>query len=226
MLKEIHDQLLAEKPEDAQHDKATCPFCGESSDADDTGIQGGSESVKTYTEDEYNSVLAQVSALEAKLSELEGAQHDSEVEAKIVEIKAAKDENAELQSQLDTALLEAEAAKGERDKVLEYLTEVQAEADKAAEIAQRRDERIALVKEQTSFPESRIEERADAWAAMDEAAFAAALEDWKTIAPKSNGKIPDVSTALSSSRDDQAGTDALREVLGLRDRGIDARTIV
>lgn len=227
MLKEIHDQLLAEKPEDAQHDEATCPFCnGEMSDAVDH--QGGSEPVtKTYTEDEYDSVLAKVSALEAKLAEFEGAQQESEVEAKIAEIKAeAQALNADLQTKLDTALLEAEAAKSEKEKVLEYLTQVQADADKAAEIAARRDERIALVKEQTSFPESRIEERADAWAAMDEAAFTAALDDWKTIAPKTtNGKIPDVSTALSASRDDQASTDALREVLGLRDRGIDARAV-
>jgi hypothetical protein len=227
VLKEIHDQLLAEKPEDAQHDEATCLWCkGEFSSAVDTEIQGGSESVKTYTEDEYNSVLVKVSALETKLSELEGAQQESVVEAKIGEIKAQTEAQvAELQTKLDTAVLEAEAAKSEKDKVLEYLADVKTEADKAEETARLREERVATVKEQTSFPDSRIEERADAWASMDEAAFEAALEDWKAIAPKTNGKIPDVSTSLSASRDDQAGSDALREVLALRDRGIDARTV-
>lgn len=230
MLKELHDQLLLEKPESAEHDEATCPFCNgvELPDATDNGIQGGSESVKTYTEEEYDSVLAQVSALEAKLSELQGAQQESVVEAKIAEIKAETDgQVAEIQSKLDTAVLEAEAAKSEKDEVLAYLTEVEAEATRAEEVAKLRDERVAMVKEQTSFPESRITERADAWAAMDEDAFAASLEDWKAIAPKKEGDstIPDTSSALSASRDDQTEGNVLREVLALRDQGIDPRSI-
>lgn len=238
VLKELHDQLLEERPESAEHVEAECPFCNELETSGANDEQQG-DSVKTYTEDEYNSVLAQVADLETKVGELSAARQESEIESKIVEIKAQheaqlaelqqrlEDQVAELQAQLDTTVLEAQAAKDEKDEIVSYLVDLEAESTRAQELARLQESRVALVKEQTSFPESRITERASAWAAMDEEAFMAALEDWKSIAPKaaSQEDIP-VSTAMTASHSDKPSGSVLRDVLGLRFQNIDPRKLI
>jgi DNA repair exonuclease SbcCD ATPase subunit len=227
VLKELHDRLLAAKPEGASHDESTCPVCTPSvtPEAAHEDQQGGS--MKTYTEDEYNSLLVQVADLESKVKELEGVRAESEVEARVAEAKAQFDSQVEdLQAQLDTAVLEAKTAQDEKANLIAYFEELKAHEERAAEIASLREQRIARVKEVASFPEDHIAARADAWAALDEEHFEALVADWAAIAKKeSNGEIP-VETAMVASRSDNPSKDdALRDVLRFRFQGIDTRTV-
>lgn len=186
--------------------------------------------MKTYTEEEYNALLAQVADLETKVNELDSVRQESEAEAKIAEAKAQFEAQvSDLQAQLDTAVLEAQAAKDEKDAVLTYFDQLKAEEEEASRIAALREERIEKVKEVASFPDDYIAARADAWAALDEEAFEAALADWKAIASKA-GVTPEVvptTTAMTASRDttNQPQGGSLREVLNLRFQGVDTRAV-
>lgn len=228
MLKELHDRLLEMKPEGASHDASDCPVCnGTVTDSEHSNEDPQGGTLKTYTEDEYNALLAQVADLEAKVNELDGARQESEVEARIAEAKAAADAEVEdLQSKLDTAVLEAQAAKDERDQIVAYFEQLKADEEAAEQIAALREERIGRVKEVASFPDDYIAARADAWAALDEEAFEAALADWKAIANKGGDPVP-ATTAMTASRDttNQPQGGSLREVLSFRFQGVDPRTV-
>lgn len=228
VLTELHDRLLAIKPEQASHDAESCEFCNgtfvEPEHANDVSTGG---LMKTYSEDEYNTLLAQVADLEAKVNELESVRQESAMEAKIAEVTTQFEAQvSDLQTQLDTATLEVQAAKDERDGVIAYFEALQAEADQAAAAAAVRDERVARVKEVASFPDDHVAARADAWAALDEEAFEALLADWKAIASKGEGTQVPVATAMQASRDtNQAQGGSLREVMHLRFEGVDTRSV-
>lgn len=231
MLKELHDRLLEVKPEGASHDAASCPVCNGTATVEHANDISHGGSVKTYTEDEFNAVLAQVADLEAKVKELDGVRLESAAEAKIAEAQAQADAKvADLQSQLDAAVLEAQAAKQEKEATVAYLEAQQAEADRAAQVAALREERIAKVKEVASFPDEYIESRADAWAALDEEAFEAHLADWKAIGSKpaadATSEALPADTAMKASRETTTTrSGSLREVLGFRFQGVDTRAI-
>jgi hypothetical protein len=234
VLKDLHDALLEERPEGVEHDSLNCPLCGdvpvETASADPTGGKVSDE--KTYTEAEYTQLVAQVSSLEAQIAELTKAAEVEAIDARIAEAKADLEAQvADLQSKLDTAVLEAEASRTELDNVLSFLASEQAAAEEAAALEARREERIAKVKEVASFPDDYLETNAERFAAMSDEAFEAALEDWKTIAPKTE-KVEEEgellpSTAMTASRTTTTNTDKslLREVMSLRDHGVDVRTI-
>jgi hypothetical protein len=230
-LATIHDWMLEGKPEGASHDAPSCPICTPTGEvAGENTPNGGSVSDKTYTEDEYNTVLAKVTDLEAKVANLTAAAETSEVDVKVAAAKAELEAQiADLQSKLDTATLEAEAAKKENEKFTAWLAGEAEAAAQAAELATRKESRIAQVKEAASFPDEYLEANADRFAAMSDETFAAALEDWKTIAPKgdsttTNGKDDIPSTdALTAARSDTPNI--LSEVMGLRLQGVDTRTV-
>lgn len=231
MLKELHDRLLEMMPEGASHDAASCGVCnGEFAESELAHEIPEGGTLKTYTEEEYNALLAQVADLETKVNELDSVRQESEAEAKIAEAKAQFEAQvSDLQAQLDTAVLEAQAAKDEKDAVLTYFDQLKAEEEEASRIAALREERIEKVKEVASFPDDYIAARADAWAALDEEAFEAALADWKAIASKA-GVTPEVvptTTAMTASRDttNQPQGGSLREVLNLRFQGVDTRAV-
>lgn len=252
MLKELHDRLMANRPGDAVHDPDDCPFCGEVAEA----ITEAEEVSVSYTEEELKTkvdeaiaaatkeLLAKVQELEsvknaketeakdlqAKVEELEGVKSASEVEAKIAEAKAEMETKvSEIQAQLDTAVLEGEKAKTELAEVVAWL-EAEAKAqEQQAQLASRRDERLAKVAEVASFPKEYVESNADRWASLDDDQFAALLEDYKAVGAKKEEagerKLP-AASALTASRETTKGSSALAEVIrGFRVQGIDPRTL-
>lgn len=230
VLKEIHDRLLEMKPEGASHDASECGICnGTITDPEQAHENPEGGTLKTYTEEEYNALLAQVADLETKVNELDSVRQESAVEARIAEATAQFEAQvSDIQAQLDSAVLEAQAAKDEKDGVLAYFAQLQAEAEAAEQIATLREERVNRVKEVVSFPEDYIAARADAWAALDEEAFEAALADWKAIATKAGAGEPvPAATAMTASRDttNQPSDGSLREVLNLRFQGVDTRAV-
>lgn len=231
-LKAIHDNLLAGQPEGASHDVTDCPFCtpGVAEVASASTDSEGSVSDKTYTQEEHDALASQVASLEATVAEMTKAAGASEIEARIADVEAkAKADVADAQGKLDTAVLEAQAAKDELANVNAFLAAEVASATEAAEIEARRETRIAAVKEFASFPDAYLDEHADRFVAMSDEDFAAALDDWKAIAPaKAAGDetIPNV-TAMTASRSttDSGSKSALSEVMNLRFAGVDTRTV-
>lgn len=184
------------------------------------------------TQEEFDALLAQVEELKGKVAELSTASVESQIDAKVAAATAELESKVtDLQTQLDASVLEAQAAKDEKESTLAFLAGVEAEATAAAELAQRKETRITQVKEVASFPDEYLEANADRFAAMSDEAFAAALEDWKTVAPKksetANGKkeeVPSV-TAMTASRTTTETVNPLREVMDLRFQGVDVRTV-
>ena len=205
-LQEVHDRLVAEMPEGCEHDPEECIFCNGEYASEE---QGGNVSDKTYSQEEVDALVAAAIAsalepLQAELNEFKAGQVSAEVEAQIA---AAREEMeaqiAELTSKLDAAVLEAETAKTARDEIQQWLENVAAEEAAAAEVAERREARIAQVTEVVQFPEEYIEQRADKWAAATDEEFEALLADYKALAEKakstSESPLPKA-TAMVASR--------------------------
>lgn len=228
MLKELHDRLLELRPEDASHDESQCPFCNpdlETSEAHPTNPEGGL--VKTYTEEEYAVLLKQVADLEAKVTELDGVRQESVVEAKVAEAKTELETQiADLQTQLDAAVNKAETAEKERDEIVTFLESVKTDEEAKVAFETTKAARIEKVKEVANFSDEYIAQRSDAWAKLDEEAFEAALADWAVIAKKDTSETIPTSTAMTAARTEpKSENGVLREVLGLRFKGIDTRTV-
>lgn len=231
-LQSLHDFMLEGKPEGASHDASTCPFCVTGEVASATS-NGGNVSDKTYTEQEINDLLAKVSGLEAKVTELTASSEATELDQRIAEAKAELETQVtDLQSKLDAAMAESGAHKKNYDELTEYLdTEVKAAAEAAA-LEGRKAERVEAVKEVASFSDEYLDANAERFAAMSDEAFAAAIEDWKVVAEAASAKpasekkteLP-AATAMTAARDNTTDDNPLHEVLSLRSMGVDARTV-
>lgn len=230
-LKLRHDELLTQIPEGAEHVAESCPLCNGSVGGDLASLEGGV--MGTYTDEELAVKVSEaVAPLQTKIQELMDSHEQAELEAKVLEATTPLNEQiAELQSKLDAAVLEVEAAKTELAEMVSFMETAAAEAALATELAARRDERIAKVKEVASFPDEHIEANADRWAALDEEAFEAALADWKLISAKpakKDEKVP-AETALSGASPETASTASdmglIREVMNMTIRGIDPRRV-
>lgn len=235
-LRAEHDRLLAVKPEGLEHDALECQFC-EAEQATVTGTpttanEGGDMS--TYTEDELQAAIeAAVKPVREELDSFKASQEAEEVEARIAQAKAEADEaKAEVEKQLDTVTLERDEAVKAKTELEEYLADEAKKAEEAAEFAAKRDERVAQVKEVASFDDEYVNTHADRWTAMADEDFAGLLEDWKVVkATKDEGgsstTIP-AATAMTATRDGDSApslADVRREVMGLRNRGTDPRTL-
>lgn len=207
-----------------------------SSDADNNDSldlsEGGDVMSKTYTQEEYDAVVEQVEAVSARLAEIEASAEQEAVEARFAEVaEKHAEELAELQSKLDAAVLEAEAVKAEMSELKETLEKEAAAWVEAAEIAERREDRLARVKEVASFPEDYLEANVDRWAAMDEDTFEASLADYASVSKaaasesEKDDEVP-AETALETERETaSAEASAVRGVLAFRAQGIDPRTV-
>lgn len=232
-LKTQHDELLRQMPEGANHVAEECPLCkgsiGDTTSASEGGV------MSTFTEEELAAKVAEaVAPLQAKITELSASHEQAEVEAKIAEaITPLNEQIVELQSKLDAQVLETEAAKTELAEMVGFLETAKADEEAAKELASKREERIALVKEVASFPEDHITANADRWASMDEEAFKASLDEWKLISAAKGGsegttvttQVP-AETAMSGAA--AGGSDQktnLREVMEMSIRGIDPRRV-
>jgi DNA repair exonuclease SbcCD ATPase subunit len=222
-LKSLHDQLLAEKPEDAKHD--FCPLCAMTEE----DLEKETSLTTTYSEEDLKTEVAKATAaLETRIKELEASQQVSETESKVAEVKAeAAAELAELQtkldgiqSQLDEKVLEATAEKNRADGMLSWLEGEAKAAEEREAAAARMDERLAQVKAAAEFPEDYLDANKERFAAMSDEDFALAVEGWKTISGKpssTDGKIP-AETAMHTGREQvkPAGESAMKDLMGLR----------
>lgn len=223
----LHDQLLAMQPEGATHDSTVCAMC-------QLDEEGRSVS-KTYSEEEAQALVAAAvtsatEGLTRRVSELEGAQATSEVEARIAEARAeGESKAAELQAALDAKEIELVAEKARAD---------QFEADNvaAAEAAVRegrKAERCDKVREVSGLDDAWLAANADRLAAMSDELWAQTLTDFTALAAKFGvertddpSKVP-ATTALTAAREPETapktGSALVASVAGRRLEGIDVR---
>ena len=196
-LKALHDQMLAEQPEGANHDTADCPLCA----AED---EGESMADVTYSQEEVDRAVAEaISDLQAELDKVRQSESaralEEAVEAAKQELQAQIDE---LQTKLDTAVVETEQARAERDKVQADWDAEKAEAEEAQLLASRRESRLAKVKEAACFPDEDLEENADRFVAMSDEDFEARLAEWAALVDRSDD--PPRKTALTAARENSS----------------------
>jgi hypothetical protein len=229
---------LTENSNSSGHLSKNDPDTSSDDDTSDVSHQGGGDMDKTYTEEDLKTAIAK--ALEPVQAELEAlkAQADADaVEARIAEMKAEHDAAvAALQSQLDEKAAEAQSAADERDNILAWLSsEAQAIAE-AEEMAARKDERLAKIKEAANFSDEYIAANVDRWVAMNDESFEATVEAVKAAAEAAKadaGEAPKPDLAATSMKAERetasaGGSDPManvRDIMRLSRQGFDPRTV-
>jgi DNA repair exonuclease SbcCD ATPase subunit len=146
-----------------------------------------------YGTEDVEALLAELSQLRERVTELEAADNEAAVEARIAEAREeAEAKVAELQGELDDKVLELSTVQSELTELKDWLDAEAAAAAEKAEKAERASARKAIA-EELGFPAEFIESRLDGWAAMDQAAFDQLVEGWREIATRegdTSGAIP------------------------------------
>lgn len=229
-LKVLHDQLLASKPEGAEHDEATCPLCAMETDESHDTNPGGSMP-ESFTQDDLDAAIAAATAdLQKRLDELGAQVRDTEVGRAVAEAVAAKEtEVSELQAQLDAAEAARTAAENKLNETEEFWAAAIAAQEEAATVAARREQRVAEAKEASVLSDEYVEQNADRFAAMSDDDFGARLEEWRAIAAAAGTtKTPGIpaKTALVAARaTDEQPASALAFIGDLRRARVDPRTL-
>lgn len=162
----IHDLLLANKPDGAEHDPLACTFCTkQASEEEEDDVTDA-----VFTKEQHEQLL--VSAIE-EASKDAVATADAEILTLNEQLEAA---NAAL-TEKDTQIVDLETNISDRDEKVRL--------DALA------GERVAAVKAVANFTDEQIEERKESWAKMDDEAFAAYLEDIQTVAKAAAEKKSD-----------------------------------
>jgi hypothetical protein len=160
--KEVHDWLLAHKPDGASHDMMTCPFCTEKA----SQLEDNVADEKLLSQEQHDTLLK---AAVEKASHEVTAERDAEIIA------------------LNEKLASAEATITEKDEVIQSFKD----ADAAREEAKRLDalavERVDQVKEVANFSDEQIASRKAAWAKMSVEDFDSLLEDFKAVSTAAKG---------------------------------------
>jgi molybdopterin-guanine dinucleotide biosynthesis protein A len=233
LLKEQHDKLLAEKPEDVEHDTANCVICTPNAITTNTTNPEGGD-MKTYTEDEFTAAVQEavaalqaandtkVADLQTKVDELTSKSEQDEFESQI----------ADMQAKLDLAEAATAVAEKEASDIVAFLEDLGAKAVEAARIEDLKAARRIAIAEVTAFSDEQIDAKIDRWVAMDEETFDAILEDFKAVAAKVPSETETVSeetateTAMENVRDQEhAVTSPMAGILDARSRGLDVRDL-
>ena len=153
----IHDLLLANKPDGAEHDPLSCAFCtNKASEEEEDDVTDA-----VFTKEQHEQLLA--SAIE---------------EARTEAVASADAEILTLNEQLD-------AAKATLEEQTTAITELEtniSDRDEEVRLNELAGERVAAVKAVANFTDEQIDERKASWAKMSEEDFAAYLEDIQVIA--------------------------------------------
>jgi hypothetical protein len=226
-LKVLHDQLLAEMPEGAEHEP--CPLCVVETAENHDQPSGGSMP-ETFTQEDVDAAVAAATVdLQKRLDELGAQVQETEVGRAIAEAVAERDAKiTELQDQLDAVEAARTAAESQLAETTQFWADAIAEHQQELELAAKRDERTAKAREAGVFSEDYITANADRFAAMSDDDFAARLDEWRLIASKASTAEPATprKTALvASAPDSGAPTSRLGLIGELRAARIDPKNL-
>lgn len=206
-LKELHDRLLASKPEGATHDVDSCPLCA----MEQTATDPGGSMPETFTQEEVNELIANAmseatATLQQRVAELEAQAQETEVGRAVAEAVADKDATiSELQAKLDEATAARTAVETKLAETEAFWAEAIDAHVQSEELAARKDERASQAKEAGVFDEKYIEENADRFAAMSDEDWASRLDEWKVVAAAIQpvpATTKPAATALQASREE------------------------
>ncbi len=154
----VHDLLLANKPDGAEHDPLACGFCTKKASKEE---EDDVTDAAVFTTEQHEALLA--SAIE---------------EASKAAVATADAEILTLNEQLDAAKAQLEE---QTTKVTELETTI---SDRAEEVRleELAGERVAAVKAVANFTDEQVEERKESWAKMSEEDFEAYLADIQVVA--------------------------------------------
>lgn len=194
-LVEEHDELIKNMPEGATHLTEDCFVCTDKLAHTDS-LEGVFMTTAQIDQTAIDTAIqAAVAPLQAKLDEYESAQAQEAAQARIDEAVAAKQvEVDDLQSKLDAAEAKANLAEKSFTDLETLLTEAKAEADAAAEIDARKDDRRAAIAALEIYTDEQLDAKIDRWAAQPDEVFTATLEDLTELATASKDKVPSVKT--------------------------------
>lgn len=192
----LHDLLLENKPDGADHDPLQCAFCTEAASVNE---EENVAEQAIFTEEQHQALLA--SAIE---------------EATTAAVATADAEILTLNEQLDTAKVQLE----EKGTKIEELETNISDRDETARLDKLSGERVASVKKVANFTDEQVEERKESWAKMSEEDFEAYLGDIQVVAKaavekKTDGKPKtDFDGTRATAGDDGTETSALSEFFG------------
>lgn len=223
---QLHDLLLAGKPEGAKHNADICPFCVEKASRTATSVPPGPDvsEIQESTEGGANPTMSEAQTITMETHEalvrtkvddavrqsdtaLQAAtEKASTAEARVKELEtelaSVKEENSKLSSDLDEAQVKV---KGLEDET----AQLKSDAAKAAEdklVAEKASERSTQVKNLGLFGDEYIAEKAEVWAKKSDEDWAEQVESWKQLKPAG-----DVTATKTNEGGDQAsamtGTD-------------------
>lgn len=231
-LKVLHDQLLACKPDSANHDEGTCPLCASEADDNQDHYSGGSMP-ESFSQDEVDAVVAAAtSPLQTRLAELEAQMQETEVGRAVAEAVAAKDTSiAELQQQLDAAVASGTASEHRLTEVEQFWEKAFADQEAASALATARETRVAEAKEAGALPDDYVEAHADRFAAMTAEDWTARLDEWRLIAaaktkpPTTSIPTRSALVAAAATSGDNGPDSALAHIFEMRSAHVDPRTL-
>ncbi len=180
----LHDLLLENKPDGADHDSLSCTFCTKAASVKE---EENVTEQAIFTEEQHQQLLT--SAVE-EASKAAVATADAEILTLNEQLDAAKAQLVEKETQVT----ELETKISDRD-----------EQDRLNKLA---GERVAAVKAVANFTDEQIEDRQESWSKMSEEDFAAYLEDIQAVAKAAVEKKTDdpPKTKFDGTRD-TAGDD-------------------
>lgn len=229
-LRALHDRLLEQMPDGAEHNKSDCSLCAVTA-AETNCIQGGVMPEQFTQSDLDAAVAAATNPLQQRLAELEAQAQDTEVGRAVTAAVAEKDTQiSDLQGQLDTATAARTAAEHKLTETEQYWVDAIAAHEEALAVAARKEQRVSQAADIGVFNDEYIATNADRFAAMSDEDFAARIEEWKLIAAaaKPVGTPPPAQTAFVASRTEQPATDVaskLGRLSELTARRVDLRTL-
>lgn len=228
---DLHDQLLASKPDAARHDSDICPFCVDkaSSTASDPSRSGGpdvtSDNDKS-TEGGTNPTMSDISqeaheALLAKAVAEATKVTDAALEKKTEELAQAQARISELETAANTSTAEVERLNKDLDdaqvkltSATEEVANLKKEATEAAEKAKLTEVAAARSKQVENlklFPAEYVTENASKWAALSDDDWAARVEEWTKLRPEAEATATetDAASAMTGTSDatKETGTD-------------------
>jgi hypothetical protein len=155
--KELHDLLLANKPQEAHHDAESCPHC----DPQGEPSQEATMADAIFTVEQHEKLLA------AAVDEARAAA-TAAVDAEVLK--------------LNETLAKAESDLAAKDaEIMDLRSKIEAAAEQERLSALETD-RVKVVASVANFTDEQIEARKARWAKMSEDEFAAMLDDYRAIA--------------------------------------------
>lgn len=222
---ELHNTLLANRPEGARHDSDICPFCTDKALDDSTASRnppgpagpdvsghdsqhattkgGTSETMSDISQETHDALMQKGVAdatekLQTELAQATKVADEQTGKAATLEAELAslKTDNARLNTELDAAQVSLKTA---QDEVTALKADIAAkdEAATKAEIASKRAEQV---KNLGLFGEDYVSEKASAWADMSDEQWIERLDEWQKLKPaEKSGSTTDSASALSGT---------------------------